>query len=117
MPPDIKFKGPSKPSNSCEMRRHISNVRRISVFKQVNSLPCAQKWAPHRHRNCQRHGQHRGFDMRGHVVGSFIGMHQIRHRCICGGWHKPVKERLQVALHVGIGVFLNEQAATGVAHE
>ena len=51
-----------------------------------------------------------------HVVRAFVSVGQIGHRRIDRRRHKPAEIILQIGLHLGVGVFLNQQAGRSVAH-
>ena len=61
-------------------------------------------------------GSSRRLDMGRHVVGAFGDMGQPAHRRIVARRHQPAEEPLQIGLHVGIGILLDQQRARGMAH-
>lgn len=91
------------------MRRDPAGVGSCAMLKQKNTLPRAQCEAALGDRDRQMGGQKRRLDVGGHIVGAFIGVRKIRHRRIGRGGHKAVKEVLQIGLHLGVRVFLNQK--------
>ena len=89
----------------------------VAMFEKVNSLPCSQPHFAILDRNRQADRQHRRFDMRGHVVGAFIGVGEVGHAGVGGGRHQPVKIVLQIGVHFRVGVFLYQQGSRGVLHQ
>ena len=53
---------------------YLSGMWRIAMFKQVNSLPRAQRHFSVLDGNRHRNGQQGRFDMRGHIIWSFLGV-------------------------------------------
>ena len=86
-------------------------MRGAAMFDQIDPLPCAQHHPPLGDGDLQADRQDRGLEMGGHVVGPFGGMGQPAHRGMIGRRRQPVQPAQQIALHVWIGVFLNQQAA------
>lgn len=84
------------------------------MFENVNSLPRPEPQFPLHNRNLQADRHHRCFDVGGHVIGALVGVPKVGHRRIIAGWHEPRKERLQIGLHLGISVFLDQQRCGGV---
>ena len=99
---------------SSQMRNHAPLVWPVAVFKQINPLPSAQGKSPICDRDTEVCGQKGRFDMRGHIVRAFIGMGQIGHRRVCRGRDQARKEVLQIHLHLGVCVFLNNKTGRGV---
>ena len=81
-------------------------MRPPPVLEKIDALPGAN-------RNGQRRLRQRRLDVRGHVVGAFGAMNEegIAVR------HEPLEKRDEIALHVGIGVFLDQKRCRGVAAE
>lgn len=80
------------------------------MFEQKNALPGSQLHFPinNRHRFTGARQDHA--DMGWHVVAAFGTMLEI----IRIFWHEPVEEFLQIASSRRIGIFHDDQAATGV---
>jgi len=57
-------------------------------------------------RPCQRH-----FDVTRHIIGPFVRMRKIRVIL----WYEAIDEALQIAARGRVGIFHNDQAATGMA--
>ncbi len=95
------------------MRSHLAAMRSAPMFEQVNALPDAE------HETSGTHGyrklglsQH-GADVRRHVIRSFLDMAIFR----VVFRHKPGQKSLQIVLHIGVGIFLHDQAGRGMPHE
>ena len=88
-----------------EMQGDAARVSANAVFPHINPLPGAEREPPAAHGNAQVHRRQRRANVRGHVVIAFERMHKKR---IAVG-DKPFKKRLQIAPHVRVGVFLNQQ--------
>ena len=100
-----------------EMRGNLAEMWAPAMLEEIDALPGAQCQCAVLHGDAERHRHHRGFDMGGHVIETFVGVGQIGHRRI-GRWRdQAVEEIAQVGLHFGIGIFLNEQAGRRVTHK
>lgn len=91
-------------------------MRRCSVFDQIDPLPGPKPHLPAFDRDLQTDRQNRCLQMRRHVIGPFIAVGDPAHRRVIGRRRDPVQPCQQIDLHIGIGIFLNQQAARGVAH-
>jgi hypothetical protein len=60
-------------------------------------------------RNMQGHSGQHGLDVRGHIVRPFRGMEPALARR-----HQAIERGREVSLHVGIGIFLNDQRRRGM---
>ena len=84
---------------------------RGAVFPQINPLPRSQREPPVANRNGKIHRRQRRADVRGHVVIAFGGMAEQR----VAVRREPREKSVQIAAHVGIGVFLDQQRGGRVA--
>ncbi len=91
------------------MRRNIATVRSVAMFKKINALPCAKHHFAVGDRNTEVRWQQGGLDVRRHVIGTFVGMGQIRHAGVCCRRHQTGEIVLQIRLHFRVCVFLNDQ--------
>jgi hypothetical protein len=83
------------------------------VFEDIEALPGAQHHAAVLERDRQLGLGQRRADMGRHVVRSLVGMaiERVALR------HQPAEIGDQVALHIRIGIFLNDQRGGGMAAE
>lgn len=89
----------------------------VAMFDQIDPLPRSQSHPTAGHRNLQIDRQMRRLDMGRHVIGTFGPMPQIGHRRVVGPRHETGQPRHQVALHIRVGVLLNQQRARRMPHE
>ena len=99
------------------MRCNAPDIGGLAMFKQVDPLPCSKGHASVYHRDRQADWHHRRLDVGRHIIGTFEGMGEIRHRRIVRGRDKALEEGLKVALYIRVGVFLDQERAGGVADE
>ncbi len=93
------------PSFTNEVQRDLSPMGRTPVLEQINTLPSPQSEAPLQDRNRKLHpGQDRA-DVRGHVIGAFVGVP------ILSGIlrRQTVEKRLEIGANIWRGVFLYDQ--------
>ena len=87
-------------------------MRVAAMFPKVDALPGAEtqpavlKW--NREVNARQSAAH----VRGHIVGTFGGMDE---KAIAVG-HDARHPRFEIAPHVGISIFLDEQRGRSVPH-
>ncbi len=93
------------------MQGDLAAVRGVTVFKQIDALPCAQNRPTVCDRDGQRHIGQRSPDVGGHIVGAFGGV-AIEARVFLD---QSCKEGFKIQNHIGIGVFLYRQAGGCVA--
>ena len=81
------------------------------MLPEVDALPRAKRHFSVCDRNRKVHRRQGSADVGGHVIVAFSGMNEepiaIR--------HQAGKEFLQIAPHIRVGIFLNEQRSRGVA--
>ena len=94
------------------MQHHFALMRRIAMLEDIKPLPGAQRRLAAAHRNGNRGLGQRGADMGWHVVRPFGGVAIIHVLA-----RQLRKEILQILLHIGIGIFLDQQRRRGVADE
>ena len=82
------------------------------MLEHIKPLPGAQRQLALVQRNAQRGLRQRRADMRGHVVRPFGGVAEVR-----AAVRQLGEEILQILLHIGIGIFLDQQRGRGVADE
>ena len=99
------------------MQHDLAPVRRVAVLEEIDALPGAERQPAGGHRNGERGRRQRRLDVRRHVVGAFAAVDEIAHRRIVGRRHQPPEEGVEVAPHVRIGIFLDQQRAGCVPHE
>ena len=92
-----------------ELQHDLAAIRPDAMFGKIKSLPSSDRKLARNDRNVERHAIDHGFDVRGHVVGSFgiVDPSGIE-------WRKPIKRGHQLGLHVGIGILLDDQGGGGV---
>ena len=95
------------------MQCDFTFMRTQPVLPQIDALPRAQREAGAGERNRELDGGQRGANVSRHVIGTFVAMTE-EHIAI---GHEAGEETLEVAAHVGIGIFLNDEARRGVANE
>ena len=83
------------------------------MLEEVDALPRAEREAPGAHGNSEGGLGERCLDVRRHVVGPLGAVDEER---IALG-HESLEEGEEVALHVGVGVLLDEERGGGVAAE
>lgn len=83
------------------------------MLEKVNSLPGSEHRTTRRNRYRQRRRGQRRLDVSGHVVWALAGVDEER----VAFRDKAAEECQEIALHVGIGVFLDEERRRGVSHE
>src|ERR1700676_192215 len=107
--------GARHPSSSLPRDRHdeLAPHRILAVFPQVDALPRAQAQRAMAYRHGQLMPKHDAAHMRGHVIRAFRDMLD---QSIAIRGHALGKS-LQIAPHLGIGIFSNAQAGTGMAQE
>jgi hypothetical protein len=93
-------------------QHHLAPVRRVAMLEHINPLPGAQRQPALVQRNADRGLGQRRTDMRRHVVGPLGGVAEAR-----PAGRQPMKEIAQVLLHIGIGIFLDQQRGRSVADE
>lgn len=98
---------------STHMNHHLTTVREIAVLPQIETLPGSQNEATVGDRNLLGGARDRRADMGGHIVGAFRVVDIAA--AVLGD--KLGEEIIQVAQHIGVGVFLDDQTGRGVAHE
>src|SRR6266852_5007758 len=94
-------------------QHHRTPVRRAPVLENEDALPRPQGEAPRFDRDRQLRRQESAADVSRHVVGPLLGVAITPD--ILGG--QRAKEILEVAPHLGCGVFLDEQRCRGVAQK
>lgn len=99
------------------MANNLPAMWPVAMLKQVNSLPRPKRQLTIRDRDRQAYGHHRGFDMRWHIVRSLVGMGQIGHARVRGGWNQPLEKRRQIRLNLRIGVLLDQQTGRRMPDE
>ena len=82
----------------------------VAVLTKVDPLPRPQLQAPIFHGNGHAAAEQGGFDVGGHVIGAF-GVVNVVPRLR----RNVLKEVFQILLHIGIGVFVNQQRRLRVA--
>jgi hypothetical protein len=102
---------PPRRSFADEVQRHAAGVRVRAMFPEINSLPRPQRELTGAHGQRKIHGRQRGANVRGHVVLALGGVNEQR----IAIRHEPREKGVEVAAHVGIGIFLDEQRSGGVA--
>ena len=84
----------------------------VTVLAEVDSLPGAQPQSSIPDRDREAATQHRRFDVRGHVVGTFARM--LVWKVL---WSQRRKRAFQVVGYVWIGIFINRERGRGVLDE
>ena len=87
-------------------------VPAISVLVEVDPLPCTERGSTTADRDGQTGRGQCGANVRRHVVGALAGVAKDR----ITRWDHSSEEPLEVALHFGVRVFLNDQRGGRVAH-
>lgn len=77
----------------------------VAEFAEVDALPCAEVEAAVRDRQGEGRADYHRFDVRRHVVGSFVGM-KVIWRVF---WHESIEKHVKVMSHVRIGVLIERQ--------
>ena len=80
-------------------------MRLRAMLEKVNALPGAEHHPAAGDRDRQRCLGERALDVRRHVVGPLGAMNEQR----IAIRHEPLEKGDEVALHIGIGVFLDQQ--------
>ena len=92
------------------MSRDDTRMRRVAVFPEINALPRAQRQPTMPHRNGEIDRGERSPNMCRHIIGAFNGVNEqavaIR--------NEAREKGFQVASHIRIGIFLDEQGSRGV---
>src|SRR5688500_2932711 len=88
-------------------------MRGPAVFKEIDALPCAQEHASVGNRDGLGSSGEGHADVAGHVVGAFAGV--LKPRGVFG--YEAVEEFMEIVPCGGIGVFHDDETATGVADE
>jgi len=88
------IEGGTLPLQMCD---HLSVVRCVAMFEQVEALPCAKREFSVCDRYRQADGHHRGLDMGGHIVWPLVGVGQVGHAGVGrgdgeGGLHGAIME-------------------------
>jgi len=99
------------------VKDNVAAVRTVTMFEKVKSLPRAEHNLPLAYWNRHADRKQRRLDMGGHVIRAFAGVAQIGHIGMICFWNNALKERIQVNLHIGISVFLDQQGTGRVAQE
>ena len=93
------------------MRRDNARMGRTSVLPNIDPLPGAQCQAAASNGNREVHGSKGGTHVSGHVILALSSMHEQ--------WiaitHETGKKTFQIAAHVRVGIFLDEQRGGGMA--
>jgi len=98
-------------AHDCE--ENSSSVRSAAMFEQENALPRSELHSPIDNRHGLAGARQHHADVRRHVVAAFRAVREV----IGVFWNQTVKERFQVAARSGIGIFHDNQAATGVLNK
>src|SRR5215831_9342925 len=85
-------------------------MRRLAMFPDVDTLPCAECHAAFADRNRKVDGGQGGADVSGHVVVAFGGVDE--HAVAVG--YKAGEEGLEIATDIWVGIFLDEERGRGV---
>ena len=83
------------------------------MFEEENSLPCPELHSRVDDRDDFTRPRQHHSDVRGHVVVAFVGMLEVRRSFR----NEMIEKLFQIAPRIGCGIFHNDQAATGMAHE
>jgi hypothetical protein len=75
------------------------------MFPEVNTLPRAQRETSGLQRNAEVHRRQRCADVRGHIVITFRSVNEKRVAIT----DEPREKTLEVAPHIRIGIFLDQQ--------
>ena len=98
---------------TCQMQHDAAAVRARAVFEHVNSLPGAQCEPGIDQRVGQLRLRESSADMRRHVIGALGGV--TVPGCVFG--NDARKELIEIADHVGVGIFLNDQRRRSVLNK
>ena len=93
------------------MQGHTARMGPRAVFPQINSLPGSQRELAGVNREGEVHRRQRGADVGGHVVVAFGGVGEQRVAVA----HEPCKKGGEVAAHVRVGVFLDQERGGSMA--
>ena len=93
-----------------KMQGNLSPMKRTPILEQINTLHAIKGELPLHDRNRQLHADEGRPDMRGHVVGAFVGMP------ISAGVlrRQAVEKCLEIGVNVPRGVLLYQQSGRGV---
>src|ERR1035437_1477542 len=94
-----------------EVQRHAAQMGPCAVFPKIDALPCSEREPAAVDRQGKIHRPQRRADVRGHVVVALGGVAEQRVAVA----HEPRKKGVEVAAHVGIGIFLDEQRGGSMA--
>jgi hypothetical protein len=93
-----------------KMQHDVAGVTLRAVFPQINPLPRSQRELSGADGKVQIHRRQCRADVRGHVVVAFRRVDKQR----VAVRHEPLEKRLQIAAHIRVGIFLDEQRSRRV---
>src|SRR5262245_960355 len=100
------------PPATDELQDDFAPMRPSPMLGNIDALPGSERERPRNHRDVQRHsGEHR-LDVRRHVIRPFG---TVNPRGV--GRCKKVERPGEIAAHVGIGVFLDDQRSRRMPYE
>jgi len=88
-----------------EVQRDPACVRMRPVFPEIDPLPGSEREPAALERKGKIHRRQRGADVRGHIVSALGGVDEQRVAIA----HEPREKSVEVAAHIGVGIFLDEQ--------
>ena len=80
-------------------------MRPRAVFPEINPLPRSEREPAALYRNGKVHRRQRRADMRRHVIIALGGVDEQRISIP----HQPRKKSVQIAAHIRVGIFLDQQ--------
>src|ERR1035437_8818142 len=94
-----------------EVQRHAARMWPCAVFPQIDSLPRSEREPASVNRDGKIHRRQRGADVRGHVV---VALSSVAEERIAVA-HEPREKGVQIAAHIRVGIFLDQQRGGSVA--